>query len=42
MTVEPLASFEADRFDLIQSELKPGGAEYTTLETFLLGGDEGR
>ncbi len=36
MTVEPLAAFEADRFELIQSVLKPSGAEYTTLETFLL------
>lgn len=37
--IETLSEFPADRFELIQSELKPTGAEYTTLETFLLRGD---
>lgn len=37
--VGQLAQFTADCFELIRSDLKPGGAEYTTLETFpLLGG----
>jgi len=40
-TVDALAEFPADRFELIQSVLKPTGAEYTTLETFPLRGDEG-
>jgi 2'-5' RNA ligase len=38
-TVGRLTEFTADRFELIRSELKPTGAEYTTLETFLLLGD---
>lgn len=38
-TVDRLAEFTADRFELIRSDLKPTGAEYTTLETFLLQGD---
>jgi 2'-5' RNA ligase len=38
-TVGQLTEFTADRFELIRSELKPTGAEYTTLETFLLLGD---
>lgn len=37
-TVETLAEFPADRFELIRSELKPTGAEYTTLEEFPLQG----
>ena len=37
--VDQLAMFTADRFELIRSELKPSGAEYTTLETFRLLGD---
>ena len=38
-TVGELAEFSADGFELIRSDLKPGGAEYTTLETFFLLGD---
>jgi len=38
--VGELDTFKADRFELIRSELKPSGAEYTTLETFLLTGGE--
>lgn len=37
--VGQLAEITADHFELIRSELKPTGAEYTTLETFLLLGD---
>lgn len=38
-TVGQLAALTVDRFELIRSELKPSGAQYTTLETFsLLGG----
>jgi 2'-5' RNA ligase len=37
-SVDQLAEFTADRFELIRSDLKPTGAEYTTLETFLLQG----
>lgn len=33
-----LAEVAADRFELIRSVLKPTGAEYTVLETFVLGG----
>jgi 2'-5' RNA ligase len=36
--VDQLAEITADRFELIRSALKPTGAEYTTLETFVLGG----
>jgi 2'-5' RNA ligase len=36
--VGQLAEVDADRFELIRSVLKPSGAEYTTLETFVLGG----
>ncbi len=36
--VGQLAEVAADRFELIRSVLKPTGAEYTTLETFVLGG----
>jgi 2'-5' RNA ligase len=36
--VDQLAEIVADRFELIRSVLKPTGAEYTTLETFVLGG----
>lgn len=37
--VGELATFTAERFELIRSELKPSGAEYTTLHAFeLLGG----
>jgi 2'-5' RNA ligase len=36
--VGQLAEVVADRFALIRSVLKPSGAEYTTLETFVLGG----
>ncbi len=36
--VGQLAEVVADRFALIRSVLKPTGAEYTTLETFVLGG----
>jgi 2'-5' RNA ligase len=36
--VGQLAEVAADRFDLIRSVLKPTGAEYTTLEMFVLGG----
>jgi len=39
--VGELTTFEADRFELIQSELKPSGAEYTTLKSFLLEGGNG-
>ena len=38
--VGQLASFEVDCLELIRSELKPSGAEYTTLKTFILPGDE--
>ena len=38
--VDQLAEFTADRFELIRSDLKPSGAEYTTLETFILQGDQ--
>jgi 2'-5' RNA ligase len=41
-TVGQLAMFTADRFELIRSVLKPTGAEYTTLATFRLGGNQGR
>jgi 2'-5' RNA ligase len=34
--VGELATFTADRFELIRSDLKPSGAEYTTLESFPL------
>ena len=34
--VGPLGEAPGDRFELIQSVLKPTGAEYTTLETFVL------
>jgi 2'-5' RNA ligase len=37
-SVDQLAEFTADRFELIRSDLKPSGAEYTTLETFVLQG----
>lgn len=37
-SVDQLAEFTADRFELIRSDLKPTGAEYTTLEAFLLQG----
>lgn len=40
-SIGELASFEADRFELIRSDLKPSGAEYTTLESFLLEGGNG-
>jgi 2'-5' RNA ligase len=36
--VGELTTFEADRLELIQSELKPSGAEYTTLKAFALAG----
>jgi 2'-5' RNA ligase len=36
--VGQLAEVTADRFALIRSVLKPTGAEYSTLETFVLGG----
>ncbi len=36
--VGALETFTADRFELIRSELKPSGAEYTTLESFALVG----
>ena len=36
--VGQLAEVAADRFELIRSVLKPTGAEYTTLEEFVLGG----
>jgi 2'-5' RNA ligase len=35
--VGQLAEVIADRFELIRSVLKPTGAEYTTLQTFMLG-----
>jgi 2'-5' RNA ligase len=35
--VGKLAEVAADRFELIRSVLRPTGAEYTTLETFVLG-----
>jgi 2'-5' RNA ligase len=38
-SVDQLAEFTADRFELIRSDLKPTGAEYILLETFLLQGD---
>jgi len=38
--VGELAVFRADRFELIRSELKPSGAEYTTLKTFRLTGEQ--
>jgi 2'-5' RNA ligase len=41
-TVDRLAVFDADHFELIRSVLKPTGAEYTTLATFRLGGRQGR
>jgi 2'-5' RNA ligase len=37
-TGEPLAEVPADHFGLIRSVLKPTGAEYTTLEKFVLRG----
>lgn len=40
-TVSQLATFTADRFELIRSELQPSGAVYTTLQTFPLLGDQG-
>jgi len=39
--VGELTTFEADRFELIRSELRPSGAEYTTLKTFILEGGNG-
>jgi len=39
--VGQLETFEADRVELIRSDLKPTGAEYTTLETFPLMGGQG-
>lgn len=39
--VETLAEVSADRFALIRSVLKPTGAEYTTLEEFVLRGGNG-
>lgn len=36
--VGELETFTVDRFELIRSELKPSGAEYTTLETFVFRG----
>jgi 2'-5' RNA ligase len=39
-TVDRLAAFTADRFELIRSVLKPTGAEYTTLATFRLQGGQ--
>jgi 2'-5' RNA ligase len=39
-SVDQLAEFTADRFELIRSDLKPTGAEYIPLETFLLQGDQ--
>jgi 2'-5' RNA ligase len=38
MAVESLAEVAVDRFALIRSVLKPTGAEYTTLQEFLLTG----
>jgi 2'-5' RNA ligase len=38
--INELAEFTADRFELIRSELKPTGAEYTTLAKFRLTGGE--
>jgi 2'-5' RNA ligase len=38
--VDRLAAFQADRFELIRSVLKPTGAEYTTLARFPLRGDQ--
>jgi 2'-5' RNA ligase len=35
-TGEPLAEISGDHFALIRSVLRPTGAEYTTLEKFLL------
>ncbi len=40
MAVGELATITVDRFELIRSELKPSGAEYTTVETFPLRGDQ--
>ena len=40
MAVGELAKITIDRFELIRSALKPSGAEYTTVETFPLGGDQ--
>jgi len=37
-SVDQLAEFTADCFELIRSDLKPTGAEYTTLGTFVLQG----
>ena len=39
--VGELAAFEADRLEVIRSELKPSGAEYTTLKRFKLEGGNG-
>jgi 2'-5' RNA ligase len=39
-SVDQLAEFTVDRFELIRSDLKPTGAEYIPLETFLLQGDQ--
>jgi 2'-5' RNA ligase len=39
--VGELEAFTAEGFELIRSELKPSGAEYTTLETFELLGGQG-
>ncbi len=39
-TVGDLGQASLDRFELIQSVHKPSGAEYSTLETFPLQGDE--
>jgi 2'-5' RNA ligase len=40
MRVGKLMDFTADRVELIKSDLKPSGAEYTTLESFTLKGGE--
>ncbi len=39
--VGELSTFTVDRFELIRSELKPTGAEYTTLYAFELQGGQG-
>lgn len=39
-SVGRLGEFTADRFELIRSQLKPTGAEYTTLVTFYLQGGQ--
>ncbi|MGD2144676.1 MAG: RNA 2',3'-cyclic phosphodiesterase, partial [Anaerolineae bacterium] len=40
-TVGRLGTFAGERFELIRSDLKPTGAEYTTVETFALAGGGG-